>query len=99
MGTRVIFFDELNTGHILIAADDKSIVIPKVKGSMIGGLWDSKSDTRHLFVVYDASFAHTYVLYTKSIDGPFAVFIGSTKLPSGFRPLDLNDGVLICLVQ
>jgi WD repeat-containing protein 19 len=40
----------------------------------------------------------TYVFNQFTVKGAECIRLGTTKIPFGFRPLVLNNGVVVCLV-
>lgn len=91
-GTKLVFIDDHNQGHVYSPANEDIVLIPHFPKTIVGVLWDyAKPST---FIAYDDKVCLTYVYVKHSIDGKVVEKIGETLLVSDQHPLMLFDGDL-----
>lgn len=91
-GTKLVFIDDHNQGHVYSPANEDIVLIPHFPKTIVGVLWDYAKPTT--FIAYDDKVCLTYVYVKHSIDGKVVEKIGETSLVSDQHPLMLFDGDL-----
>lgn len=91
-GTKLVFIDDHNQGHVYSPANEDIVLIPHFPKTIVGVLWDyAKPST---FIAFDDKVCITYVYVKHSIDGKVVEKIGETSLVTDQHPLMLFDGDL-----
>ncbi len=91
-GTKLVFIDDHNQGHVYSPANEDIVLIPHFPKTTNAVLWDyAKPST---FIAYDDKTCITYVYVKHSVDGKLVEKIGETSLVSDQHPLMLFDGDL-----
>lgn len=95
--TRLVFVDEKSDAFLYNPINDMIIQLPEYPVSAIGLLWDQWPLDKYIFIVFDKERIYTYVYYRDTIEGPQCVYIETTELPFGYKPLLLYNGDVSCL--
>ena len=99
-GTKVVFIDERKSGYLFISGTDEVLELKNFSSSVKGVLWEVCPEyNNNVFVAFSDETVGTFIYYPDLYTAPDCICISITKLPYGYNPVLLYNGVLTCLTQ